>query len=79
MATPLTVPAFKLAAHVGLSYEALVDFDVFSKLRVRIELQRQVIQTENAQFLYGTGAPGPPESAPHPGRRSTTRPRTDPA
>ena len=52
--TPLTVTAQKIAAHVGLSYEALGDFDVFSNY-VRIELQRQVIQVENAELLYGTG------------------------
>ena len=55
--TPLTVVAQKVAAHVGLSYEALADFDVFSNY-VRIELQRQVIATENAELLYGVGGTG---------------------
>ncbi|MGO9655676.1 phage major capsid protein [Mycobacterium sp.] len=52
--TPLTVAAQKISAHVGLSYEALSDFDVFSNY-VRVELQRQMIQTENQELLYGTG------------------------
>ncbi len=55
--TALTVTAQKIAAHVGLSYEALSDFDVFSNY-VRIELQRQVIQTENYEVLYGAGGTG---------------------
>jgi HK97 family phage major capsid protein len=54
VATPLTVTAQKIAAHTGLSYEALSDFDTFSNY-VRVELQRQVIQTENNELLYGTG------------------------
>lgn len=55
--TPLTVTAEKVAAHVGLSYEALNDFDTFSNY-VRVELQRQVIQTENNEILYGAGGAG---------------------
>lgn len=55
--TPLTVTAQKVAAHVGLSYEALADFDTFSNY-VRIELQRQVIMAENAELLYGDGTTG---------------------
>jgi HK97 family phage major capsid protein len=52
--TPLTITAKKIAAHVGLSVEALADFDVFTNA-VRIELQRQVIDCENEQILYGDG------------------------
>ena len=52
--TPLTVVAKKVACHVGMSYEALSDFDAFSNY-VRIELQRQVIQAENLELLYGDG------------------------
>jgi HK97 family phage major capsid protein len=55
--TPLTVPALKVAAHTGLSYEALADFDAFSNY-VRIELQQQVVLTENNSLLYGTGGTG---------------------
>jgi HK97 family phage major capsid protein len=56
-ATPLTVTAYKVAAHVGLSYEALNDFDTFSNY-IRIELQRQVVMEENQQLLYGDGSGG---------------------
>ena len=55
--TPLTVTAQKLAAHVGMSYEALADFDAFANY-VRIELQRQCILTENQELLYGDGTTG---------------------
>ena len=55
--TPLTVVAQKIACHVGLSYEALADFDVFANY-IRIELQRQTIQAENAELMYGDGTTG---------------------
>ncbi len=56
VATPLTVTAQKIAAHMALSQEALADFDAFANF-CRIELQSQVIQTENHELLYGTGGP----------------------
>ena len=54
VSTPLTITAKKIAAHVGLSTEALQDFDLFVNA-VRIELQRLVIDCENDQILYGDG------------------------
>ncbi|HEY1442267.1 MAG TPA: phage major capsid protein [Mycobacterium sp.] len=52
--TPLTITAKKIACHVGLSYEALADFDLFVAA-VRTEAMRQTIDAENHGILYGTG------------------------
>jgi HK97 family phage major capsid protein len=50
----LTLPASKVAGHVGLSYEIVNDFEAFHQYAV-IELQRQVVDQENQQLLTGSG------------------------
>jgi HK97 family phage major capsid protein len=54
VSTPLTITAHKVACHVGLSYEAMADYDTFSNA-VRIELQARVVDVENQQLIYGDG------------------------
>jgi HK97 family phage major capsid protein len=50
----LSLPAVKLAGHVGLSYEIINDFEAFHQY-AGVELQRQVIDQENQQLLTGSG------------------------
>jgi HK97 family phage major capsid protein len=50
----VTVTAKKLAAHAGLSWESLSDFDSFQSY-VTGELQRQVINVENSELISGDG------------------------
>ena len=50
----LTVPAVKLAAHNGLSWEIISDWPAFQSY-CGTELYKQVIDVENAQLLSGDG------------------------
>ena len=50
----LTVPAVKLAAHNGLSWEIISDWPAFQSY-CGTELYKQVIDTENEQLLNGDG------------------------
>jgi HK97 family phage major capsid protein len=50
----LVVPVVKLAAHLALSREIYSDWDAFSSYALT-ELQRQVIDVENAEILAGDG------------------------
>lgn len=50
----LVATAVKLAAHLALSREIYADWDAFSQYALQ-ELQRQVIDVENAELLTGDG------------------------
>jgi HK97 family phage major capsid protein len=47
----------KIAAHAGISWESLRDYDVFTQY-LQQELLRQVIDVENAELLNGDGTTG---------------------
>jgi HK97 family phage major capsid protein len=49
--------AQKLAAHTGISWESLTDWDAFNGY-VQTELTRQVINVENAELIAGDGTTG---------------------
>ena len=55
--TKIIVTAQKLAAHTGLSWESINDWDTFSSF-VRTELTRQVVDLENHEIVYGDGTTG---------------------
>jgi HK97 family phage major capsid protein len=56
-ATPQTVTAQKIAAHVGLSWEATQDWSAFVSA-VQTELTNKIIDTENRELLLGDGTTG---------------------
>jgi HK97 family phage major capsid protein len=47
----------KIAAHAGISWESLRDYDVFTQY-LQQELLRQVVDAENAELLNGDGTTG---------------------
>ena len=47
----------KIAAHAGISWESLRDYDMFTQY-LQQELLRQVIDAENAELLLGAGTTG---------------------
>jgi len=49
--------AQKLAAHTGVSWESLTDWDAFNSY-VQTEIMRQVVNVENAELLSGDGTTG---------------------
>ena len=49
--------AQKLAAHTGISWESLTDWDAFNAY-VQTEIMRQVVNVENAELLSGDGTTG---------------------
>jgi HK97 family phage major capsid protein len=51
------VAAQKIACHAAMSWETLTDWDVFASYFTN-ELQRQVIDAENAELLNGDGTTG---------------------
>lgn len=53
----VTFTAIKLAAHVGIPYETLQDFQSFEGY-AHTELMRQIQDVENAQLLSGSGTTG---------------------
>jgi HK97 family phage major capsid protein len=53
----LTLPAIKLAANVGLSYEIINDFEAFQQYAGN-ELYKQIVDTENGQLINGSGTGG---------------------
>ena len=53
-ATKLIISALKLAAHAGISWENINDYDVFSTA-VKTELLKKIVDLENQQIVYGTG------------------------
>ena len=55
--TKIIVTCQKLAAHTGLSWESINDWDTFSSF-VRTELTRQVVDLENHEIVYGDGTTG---------------------
>jgi HK97 family phage major capsid protein len=55
--TKITVTVQKLAAHTGLSWESILDWDNFSSY-VRGELTRQVTDLETHELVYGDGTTG---------------------
>jgi HK97 family phage major capsid protein len=52
--TKQLVQALKLAAHSGVSWENISDYDAFTSA-VQNELLKRVIDLENQQLVYGTG------------------------
>jgi Phage capsid family len=52
--TKQIVTALKLAAHAGVSWENIADYDSFTSA-VQNELIKRVIDLENQQLVYGTG------------------------
>jgi HK97 family phage major capsid protein len=56
-ATKVIVTALKLAAHVGISWENINDYDAFTAA-VQNELLKQVIDLENQQLVYGDPTSG---------------------
>jgi HK97 family phage major capsid protein len=55
--TPQTVTAQKIAAHVGVSWESISDWDTFTQF-VQQELMRRVVDVENHELLLGDGTTG---------------------
>jgi HK97 family phage major capsid protein len=55
--TSLTLTAIKLACHVGISYETLMDFSNFESY-AQVEAMKQLEDVENAQLIAGTGTSG---------------------
>jgi HK97 family phage major capsid protein len=53
-ATKVIIQALKLAAHSGVSWENISDYDSFTAA-VQNELMKRVIDLENQQLVYGTG------------------------
>jgi HK97 family phage major capsid protein len=53
----LTLPAIKLAANVGLSYEIVSDYESFSQYAGN-ELYKQIVDVENNQLIQGSGTGG---------------------
>jgi HK97 family phage major capsid protein len=71
--TALTATAVKIAAHTGISWESIHDWDAFTQSMLT-ELTRQVVDAENQQILTwlnttgilthaATAAPAPPASS----------------
>ena len=55
--TPQTVTAQKIAAHVGVSWESISDWDTFTQF-VQQELMRRVVGVENHELLLGDATSG---------------------
>ena len=56
-ATKLVITAKKLAAHAGVSWENVQDYDAFTQA-VRTELMNKIIDLENHELVYGDPAAG---------------------
>jgi HK97 family phage major capsid protein len=55
--TSETLTAIKLACHVGISHEAMMDFANFTGY-VQVEAMRQLQDVENSQLIAGSGSSG---------------------
>lgn len=53
----IVLPMIKLALHSAVSWETISDYDRFTSY-LQLELPLQVVDVENQQLLYGTGADG---------------------
>jgi HK97 family phage major capsid protein len=53
----VTATPVKIAAHTAVSYESMQDFDAFTSY-VLTEMNRQIIDVENAEILNGSGSGG---------------------
>jgi hypothetical protein len=56
-ATKLIVTALKLAAHVGISWESINDFEAFTSA-VQNTLLKEIVKLENTQIVYGDPTAG---------------------